>query len=104
MESSSLRFAQAVRSLAVVARRLELRMPAFRSPPRHPELTRTLRRRPDGGVTVAVTIRGRPWDAVLADMVDGILAANDLQAEAASGPREQLWEAVSGSDATVEPS
>ena len=39
---------------------------------------RTLRRRPDGSFVVAVVLHGRPWDEVLADLVDGVIAANGL--------------------------
>jgi hypothetical protein len=96
MQSPSLRFAAAVRALAVEARRHRLSMPAFRSPPRLAGVTRSLRRRPDGGATVAVVVRGRPWSAVLADMVDGVVAANQLNGAAADQARARLWHAVDG--------
>jgi len=43
---------------------------------------------------VAVRLRGRPWAAVLADMVEGVVAANDLHAAEADRARAALWEAV----------
>ena len=94
MESSSLRFAEAVRALGLEARRRGLTMPAFRSPPRLAGVQRSLRRRPDGGTVVAVVVRGRPWPAVVADMVDGVLAVNQLKAATAAGARSALWAAV----------
>ena len=96
MQSPSLRFAAAVRTLAIGARRHGMAMPGFRSPPRLVGVTRSLRRRPDGGTTIAVVVRGRPWPAVLADMVDGVVAANRLTGAAADRARARLWHAVHG--------
>lgn len=53
-----------------------------------------MRRRPDGGMSVAVTIRDRPFVAVVADMVEGIVVANDLAGIEATRVRTALWEAV----------
>ena len=50
-------------------------MPTFRSPPGISDVQRSIRRR-GGSATVAVVLRGRPWGAVLADMIEGIVAAN----------------------------
>lgn len=91
MEASSLRFAAAARDLGLACRRRGLRMPGFRSPPRLTGVNRSLRRRPDGGTTVAVRIRGRPFAAVLADMIEGVVVANSLEGEAADRTREALW-------------
>jgi len=96
MESPSLRFAEAVRSLGIEARRRGLAMPGFRSPPRLAGVHRSLRRRPDGGVVVAIVLRGRPWAAVLADMVEGVLAANRLEGARADTLRGALWASVGG--------
>jgi hypothetical protein len=92
--STSLRFAAAARGIAEAARRRGLRPPAFRSPPRLAGATRTLRRRGDGAVSVAVVIRDRPWPAVVADMVEGVVAANGLDGLAADHARSALWRAV----------
>ena len=97
VESPSLRFAEAVRTLGLEARRRGLRMPAFRSPPRLAGVARSLRRRPDGTVVIAIVLRDRPWPAVLADMVDGIVATNQLSGSTADAARAALWRAVSGS-------
>lgn len=96
--SSLVRFANAARVLGDCARRRGLAVPAFRSPPRVPEVSRTLRRRPDGSTSVAVQVRGRPFGAVVADMVEGIVVANRLSGAAATRTRTALWEAVSAAD------
>ncbi len=94
MKATSLRFAAAARSLGSAARARGLAVPGFRSPPRVPGAQRTMRRRPDGGMSVAVTIRDRPFVAVVADMVEGIVVANDLAGIEATRVRTALWEAV----------
>ena len=74
MEATSLRFAAAARSLGQAARLRSLVVPGFRSPPGLADVHRTLRFR--GGVpTVAVQLKGRPWSAVVADMIEGVVAA-----------------------------
>jgi hypothetical protein len=93
MQSSSLRFARAVQALAVAARGLGLLVPGFRSPPRLVGVSRSIRRWP-GGATVSVVVRDRPWAAVQADLVEGILTANDLTGAAAAEARAALWLAV----------
>jgi hypothetical protein len=93
MEPTSLRFARTARSLAAVAESLGLQPPTFRSPPRVAGVTRTLRRSSQE-VIVSVVLRGRPWAAVAADMVDGVVAANGLGGVAADHARAALWSAV----------
>ena len=92
----TIRFAAAARSLAAACRRLGLTPPGFRSPPRLVGVDRSLRRRGDGAAVVCVRLGGRPFAAVLADMVDGVVVANGLQAPAADRARSTLWEAVAG--------
>ncbi len=94
-QSSSLRFARAVQSLAHAARALGLVVPGFRSPPRLVGVQRSIKRWP-GGATVAVVVRGRPWPAVQADLVEGVVAANGLASPAADRARAELWEALEG--------
>ena len=96
MEAVTFRFADAARRLGDESRRMGLAAPAFRSPPRLPGVDRTLRRRPDGGAVVAVVLRGRPWAAVLADLIDGVVAANRLAGAAADRVRSSLWAAMAG--------
>jgi hypothetical protein len=95
MRSPALRLAEAVRDLGDEARVLGLTMPGFRSPPRLRGVQRSIRRWPSGQATVAVVLRGRPWPAVLADLVEGIVTANGLTGPAADQARARLWEAVS---------
>jgi hypothetical protein len=90
-----LRFAECARVLADEARRTGLGVvPAFRSPPRVFGRDRTIRRRPDGSVVVAVALGGRPFAAVVADMVEGVVAGNRLVGTDADSVRRALWQAV----------
>jgi len=88
---STLHFAHAARTLTAAARARGLVGPGFRCPPRLRGVDRSLRRRP-GGPVVAVRLRGRPWSAVLADMIEGVIVANDLPPPAATRLRTDLWE------------
>lgn len=90
--ASSVDFAGAARVLTRAARRMALVGPSFRCPPRLVGVDRTIRRRPDGAI-VAVRLRGRPWAAVLADMIEGVIAANRLGPPAADRVRADLWRA-----------
>lgn len=92
--STTARFAHAARTLAREARLRGLLAPSFRCPPRVVGADRTLRRRP-GGAVVAVRLRERPWPAVLADMIEGVIAANGLSPPLATRVRTDLWEVVS---------
>jgi hypothetical protein len=87
-------FAAAARCLSAAARAAGLVAPAFRSPPRHPRAVRTIRRLP-GGTVVAVQVKRRPFDAVQRDMIEGVIAANRLQGEAAARVRRMLHAALS---------
>src|SRR5580698_9173993 len=91
MGSRSLRFAETARLICDEARRGGLRTPTFRSPPRVLGRDRTLRRRADGSVAIAVRLSGRPFVAVVADMIDGTIAANRLTGQDAEMWRRQLW-------------
>jgi len=53
-----------------------------------------LRRRGDGAVMVAVRVRGRPWSAVISDMVEGVVVANRLSGSEADATRRALWSAL----------
>jgi len=92
--AASVRFASAVQSLAAESRRQGLVMPGFRSPPRPPGVQRTIRRRADGQAVVAVRLRGRPFAAVAADMVEGVVVANRLVDRRATVARTALLAAV----------
>jgi hypothetical protein len=88
--STALDFASAARTLTREARRRGLIGPSFRCPPRLVGVDRTLRRRGDG-VVVSVRLRGRPWAAVLADMIEGVVVANRLAPPASDRLRAELW-------------
>ena len=62
-----------------------------------------MRRRDDGGVVVAVRVRGRSTAAVLADLVEGVLVANRTKFEGTETEslRGQLLAAVEASEATA---
>jgi len=98
MEATSFRFASAARSLGQAARQRGLVVPGFRSPPRVAGAERTLRRRRDGGATIAVVVRDRPWAAVLADMIEGVVVANQLSGADATRARTALWSALEQTD------
>ena len=90
MTASTVEFATAARSLTREARRRGLLGPSFRCPPRLVGVDRTIRRHEDGAI-VSVRLRGRPWAAVLADMIEGVVAANRLQPPHADRLRADLW-------------
>lgn len=94
MEATSVRFATAARVLGRTAHRRGLRVPAFRSPPRLREVDRSLRRHESGAATVSVRLKGRPWSAVVADMIEGVVAANRLHGAGADRVRTALWAAA----------
>lgn len=88
---TTVEFSQAARLLGREARRRQLVAPSFRCPPRVVGAQRTVRRHA-GGVVVAVQVRDRPWLAVLADMIEGVVVANQLQPPTADRLRTELWE------------
>jgi hypothetical protein len=87
-------FAAAARLLAGEAQRYGLDVPGFRSPPRIIGFDRTIRRRQNSGV-VAVALRGRPFVAVLSDMIEGVVAINRLHSPDADRVRTALWTVLS---------
>jgi hypothetical protein len=91
--ATTVQFAAAARAIAAAARRFGLAAPTFRTPPRLVGLDRTVRRHALGGV-VSVRLRGRPWAAVVADMIDGVVAVNGLDPRRANRVRADLWDAV----------
>lgn len=100
--ATTVEFAAAARTLARVARRQGLVGPSFRCPPRLVGVDRTIRRRGDSAV-VSVRVRSRPWVAVLADMIEGVVVANQLTSPRADRLRADLWSAcgVTASNADV---
>jgi hypothetical protein len=94
VEAVSLRFVSVAKVLAQAARAEGLRAPAFRSPPRLVGVGRSISRRRDGTATVSVALRGRPWAAVLADCVEGVVVANRLRGIVADRCRAALWSSL----------
>ncbi len=80
-----------VRALGLAARSLGLSAPSFQSPPRSDELDRSIQRMPSGDCVVAVRVKGRPFGAVVADAIEGIVVCNELGADAAGPVRDELW-------------
>ena len=39
-------------------------------------------------------VRDRPWPAVLADMIEGVVVVNDLPPPRATRVRTELWDAL----------
>jgi hypothetical protein len=97
--SASLRFAETARLLAAEARRHDLKVPGFRCPPRVPGANRTIRWSPAGTCIVSVRVRDREVADVIADMVEGVLVANQLTGQTADGWRLALRSVVSEFDA-----
>ena len=89
-----MRFAQTAQTMAEAVRQRGLLCPDFRSPPRTVGLTRSIQRRPGGSCTVAVGLKGRPWSAVVADMIEGVVVANRLESGPAGRLRSELWEEI----------
>ncbi len=92
-DASTLSFVAAARVLSRAARSRRLRVPSFRSPPRLEGADRSLRRIGTAAI-IAVRVRERPLPAVIADMIEGIVAANRLQGLEADRTRAALWAAV----------
>ncbi len=90
---TALDFAHAAKLLSGEARRLGLVAPSYRSPPRIVGVDRSLRRY-RGGAVVSVQLKGRPWPAVLGDMIEGVVAANKLRPPATDRTRTALWQAI----------
>jgi hypothetical protein len=96
------RFADIARRLGAATRALGLTVPAFRCPPRVAGADRTIRRYPAGAV-VSVRLRGRPFEAATADMVDGVLAANRVPEIDRARVRAALADALVDGDTPAEP-
>ncbi len=95
-----IRFTHVARQLGAAARAAGLVVPAFRTPPRRAGATRTIRRLP-GGPIVSVLVVGRPFGVVVADLVEGVVVANDLVGDAAMRVRTRLSQAAAETDAVA---
>ena len=97
---TAVEFADLARLIAEVALMGGLRAPGFASPPRRPEVDRSIRRQGANSV-VAVRRRGRPAAAVQADLIEGVVVANELDEFDAARFRSQAWAAVTVGRTTV---
>ncbi len=52
---------------------------------------------------VAVRVRGRPFAAVVADAIEGIVVYNRLDAAAAGAVRDELWREIEGGHVAAAP-
>ena len=89
----ALQFTESARRLGAASRAAGLRVPAFRCPPRVAGAVRTIRRYP-GGTVISVSLRGRPFEQVVADMVEGVLLANRVEPPRAGALRAVLRDAI----------
>jgi hypothetical protein len=96
MESTTtIQFTEGARSLARVCRAKGLVSPSFRCPPRLVGVDRSIRRyRSARGGAVSIRVRGRPWVAVAADMIEGVIVANQLEGASAVRVRGAMWAAL----------
>ncbi|MFK7917851.1 MAG: hypothetical protein AB8G14_07220 [Ilumatobacter sp.] len=95
--ASTVEFAHAARRLTRAATRQQLLGPSFRCPPRLVGVDRTIRRRTEaegGGAVVSIRVKGRPREAVLADMIEGVVATNRLVTPDADRVRNELWQTM----------
>jgi hypothetical protein len=88
--TSTMQFVAAARLISREVQRYGLEVPSFRSPPGVLGVDRTIRRRARGGV-VSVAVRERPFVAVLADMIEGVIVVNRLVSPDADQVRTALW-------------
>lgn len=107
MESAALTFAATARLVTGACRHLGVGVPGFRSPPRDPGVQRSVTGTGDDAV-VSVRLAGRPWPAVAADMIEGVVVANGLDTTGGDGAGrlrdalwEVLWDAVGNTSAVV---
>ena len=93
VSNTSLDFAHAARTIGREVRRRGLVAPGFRCPPRIAGVDRSLRRVSNGAV-VAVQLKGRPWAAIVGDMIEGVIVTNKLQPPRSDRLRAELWQAL----------
>ncbi|MEY2474167.1 MAG: hypothetical protein QOK28_3496 [Actinomycetota bacterium] len=87
-------FAHVVRQLMQAAAVAGMRAPAFKSPPRLPDAQRTIRWLSPEKAIVAVRRANRGSDAVVADMIAGVVRANGLSGSAAQDAARKLAECL----------
>lgn len=93
VSNTSLDFAHAARTIGREVRRRGLVAPGFRCPPRIAGVDRSVRRVANGAV-IAVQLKGRPWAAIVGDMIEGVIVTNQLQPPRSDRLRAELWQAL----------
>lgn len=95
--SSTVEFAHAARVLSRAVAGTGRTAPSYRCPPRLVGVDRSIRRRgSDAAAVVSIRVKGRPREAVIADMIEGVVAANRLTSPDADRLRTELWSVVAG--------
>lgn len=89
-EAPSMRFAVAARVVVEACHAEGIEVPAFRTPPKTKGIDRAIRRSELGSI-VSVRIIGRPFLAVIADLVEGAVICNQFAGSQASSLRNVLW-------------
>ena len=93
----SVRFSIVAKVITQVSARCGIEVPGFKSPPRSVDLDRTVRHQSSGSV-VSVRIKDRPFEAVIGDMIEGVILCNELPIAAAGKLRNLMWSAVMQSE------
>lgn len=52
---------------------------------------------------MSVRTRGRPWPAVLADMIEGVVVTNRLAPPQSDRLRAELWETCAAAETVADP-
>ena len=89
----SVRFSMVAKVIGRLGSQIGFTVPGFRSPPRSGEIDRTLRKDRSGSI-VAVRIKDRQFEAVIADMIEGVVVCNGLSTERSGEIRNLLWRAA----------
>ena len=98
----SVRFSMIAKAFGQLATRAGFVVPGFRSPPRSRDTDRSIRKDSSGSV-VAVRIKDRPFEAVIADMIEGVIVCNGLPATRSGALRDLLWRSAIEAGPSVAP-
>lgn len=102
-QMTALEFSYVARSIGNLARRLGYDPPAFQARSGS-TVHRTIRRFDDGTATVTVPLSDRPSAAVIDDLIDGVIAAHQLDPINARRLRDALWPAAQAAVCAKPPS
>ena len=93
MTTNALDFAELARHIVQALAGSDLVVPTFASPPKDPDVDRSIKRR-NGSPLVSVRIRARSMADVATDMIEGVVVANNLLDDQATQVRSVLCEAL----------